>query len=56
MREREVLELFSKSLPCEEITDMLNVGIVTVRNHCHNIYEKLQVSSRMEAVVNYLGQ
>jgi len=55
-REREVLELLSKGLLYKEIADMLGVGIETVRKHCHNIYEKLQVSSRTEAVVKYLGK
>jgi DNA-binding NarL/FixJ family response regulator len=55
-REREVLELLSKGLPYKEIADMLGVNIETVRKHCHNIYEKLQVSSRTEAVVKYLGR
>jgi DNA-binding NarL/FixJ family response regulator len=54
-REREVLELLSKGLPYKEIADMLAVNIETVRKHCHHIYEKLQVSSRTEAVVKYLN-
>jgi len=53
-RELEVLELLSKGLPYKEIADMLGVNIETVRKHCHNIYEKLQVSSRTEAVVKFL--
>ncbi len=55
-REREVLELLSKGLPYKEIADMLQVNIETVRKHCHHIYEKLQVSSRTEAVVKFLAQ
>jgi DNA-binding NarL/FixJ family response regulator len=55
-REREVLELLSKRLPYKEIADMLNVNIETIRKHCHNIYEKLQVNSRTEAVVKYYGR
>lgn len=55
-REREVLELLSKGLPYKEIADMLGVNIETVRKHCHNLYEKLQVSSRTEAVVKFLGK
>lgn len=54
-REREVLEFLAKGLPYKEIADLLAVSIETVRKHCHNIYEKLQVSSRTEAVVKYLG-
>lgn len=56
LREREVLELLSKGLPYKEIADMLGINIETVRKHCHNIYEKLQVSSRTEAVVKFLGK
>jgi DNA-binding NarL/FixJ family response regulator len=54
-REKEVLELLSKGLPYKEIADMLAISIETVRKHCHHIYEKLQVSSRTEAVVKYLS-
>jgi DNA-binding CsgD family transcriptional regulator len=35
---------------------MLGVNIETVRKRCHNIYEKIQVSSRTEAVVKFLGK
>jgi DNA-binding NarL/FixJ family response regulator len=55
-RESEVLELLSRGLPYKEIADLLSVNIETVRKHCHNIYEKLQVSSRTEAVVKFLGR
>jgi DNA-binding NarL/FixJ family response regulator len=56
VREREVLELLSKALPYKGIAELLGVNIETVRKHCHNIYEKLQVSSRTEAVVKFLGK
>lgn len=55
-REQEVLELLSKGLPYKEIASVLGVNIETVRKHCHHIYEKLQVSSRTEAVVKFLGR
>ena len=55
-RQQEVLELLSKGLPYKEIADMLGVNIETVRKHCHNIYEKLQVNTRTEAVVKFLGK
>ena len=54
-REREVLEQLSKGLLYKEIADVLNVNIETIRKHCHNIYEKLRVNSRTEAVVKYLA-
>jgi DNA-binding NarL/FixJ family response regulator len=56
VREQEVLELLSKGLLYKEIADLLALNIETVRKHCHHIYEKLQVSSRTEAVVKYLSK
>ena len=50
--EHEVLELLSK----EPIADMPGVNIETDRKHLHNIYESLQVNSRTEAGVKYLGR
>ena len=55
-RELEVLELLAKGIPYKQIADLLAINIETVRKHCHNIYGKLQVSSRTEAVVRYLGK
>ncbi len=54
--ERRVLRLIAEDKTSKEIADMLGVNIETVRKHCHNLYEKLQVSSRTEAVVKFLGK
>ncbi len=54
-REREVLELLAKGSLYKEIAATLGVTIDTVRTHLRNIYEKLHVHSRTEAVVKYLG-
>jgi DNA-binding NarL/FixJ family response regulator len=53
-REREVLEHLAKGLAYKEIAGQLGISVETVRRHCHNIYEKMHVSSRTEAVVKYL--
>lgn len=53
-REREVLELLAKGLTYKEIAARLEISIDTVRRHCHNIYGKMHVASRTEAVVRYL--
>lgn len=53
-REREVLELLAKGLTYKEIAARLVISIDTVRRHCHNIYGKMHVASRTEAVVRYL--
>jgi DNA-binding NarL/FixJ family response regulator len=49
-REQELLGLLSKGYRYREIADTLFVSIETVRTHIRNIYEKLQVNSRTEAL------
>lgn len=49
-REKEVLQHLSKGLSYEQIADNLNISYGTVRKHIENIYRKLQVSSRTEAL------
>jgi DNA-binding NarL/FixJ family response regulator len=49
-REREVLEQLAKGYRYKEIADGLNLSIETVRTHIHNLYRKLQVSSRTDAL------
>lgn len=48
-REMEVLECLGKGLKNKEIADQLFIEVGTVKNHVHNILEKLNVSSRNEA-------
>ena len=55
-REREVLELLATGSLYKEIAAHLGVTIDTVRTHLRNIYEKLHVHSRTEAVVKYLAR
>ena len=49
-REQEILEELSKGYRYKEIADKLSVSIETVRTHIRNIYIKLQVNSRVEAL------
>jgi DNA-binding NarL/FixJ family response regulator len=49
-RELEVLNLISDHLGNKQIAKRLSVSIFTVKNHVHNILEKLQVHTRAEAV------
>ena len=53
-REREVLDLLAKGHRYKEIAEQLGISFDTVRAHLRNIYDKLQVRSRTEAVVKYL--
>jgi DNA-binding NarL/FixJ family response regulator len=49
-RENEILQLLSKGFRYKEIASQLFISIETVRTHIRNIYEKLQVKTRGEAL------
>ncbi|MBC8154863.1 MAG: response regulator transcription factor [Bacteroidetes bacterium] len=55
-REREILERLAKGHSHKEVALELFVSPTTVRKHIFNIYEKLQVHSKVEAVNKYLGR
>jgi DNA-binding NarL/FixJ family response regulator len=50
-REREILELIARGRSNAEITSTLVLSPKTVRNHVSNIFAKLQVRDRAEAIV-----
>jgi DNA-binding NarL/FixJ family response regulator len=50
-REREVLDLIARGLNNADITNRLVLSPKTVRNHVSNIFSKLQVADRAEAIV-----
>ncbi len=52
-RENEVLQLLADGLLYKEIAERLHIVHGTVRQHIHNIYEKLHVQNRTEAVNKY---
>lgn len=49
-RERQIAALIAEGLSNKEIAGRLYIEVTTVKNHVHNILEKLQVSRRGEAV------
>lgn len=49
-REREVLEQLAQGYRYKEIADRLSVSLDTVRTHVRNLYDKLHVSSRTDAL------
>lgn len=49
-REREVLELLARGKSNKEISGLLNVSETTVKSHLGNIFRKLDVLSRTEAI------
>jgi DNA-binding NarL/FixJ family response regulator len=50
-REREILDLIAQGVPNTGIAQRLYLSPKTVRNHVSNIFAKLQVSDRAQAIV-----
>lgn len=55
VREKEILDLLAKGLRYKEVSAELFISIETVRTHIRNIYDKLQVNSRTEALNKIRG-
>ncbi|TZF96311.1 response regulator transcription factor [Chryseobacterium panacisoli] len=49
-REKEILELLSEGLLYKEIADKKCISIDTVKKHVGNIYRKLHVNNKVEAI------
>lgn len=50
MREREVLQLFSKGMTREEVAQALDLGTETIKTHVRLIMKKLRVPNTLSAV------
>ncbi|MBE0696594.1 MAG: response regulator transcription factor, partial [Anaerolineaceae bacterium] len=50
-REFEILELLGQNLTNQQISERLTIEVGTVKNHVHNILNKLDVNSRQEAAL-----
>ena len=53
-RENEILSFVAKGYRDKEVADKFFISVETVRKHLRNIYQKLHVRSRTEAVLKYL--
>jgi two-component system, NarL family, response regulator LiaR len=49
-RENQILRKLADGLRYKEIADMFGVSTETIRTHIRNIYRKLQVQSKIEAI------
>ncbi len=50
-REKEVLQALTKGYSNQQLADLLTVSPKTVHNHLYNIYSKIGVKTRSEAIV-----
>ena len=50
------MELFAKGITYSEVADLLGLSVNTVRSHVRNLYEKLQVCSKQEAVSRVMNR
>jgi DNA-binding NarL/FixJ family response regulator len=59
-REREIVGLVTQGYKNKELAEKLNISEQTVKNHMHNIFDKLGVSDRLElalyAIHNHLNE
>jgi DNA-binding NarL/FixJ family response regulator len=52
-KETEIMNLLAKGLLDKEMAYTLGLSLYTVKNHLKNIYHKLNVNNRLEAVIWY---
>jgi len=50
-REREVVKLLASGKTYKQVAHALQVSQSTIRNHLHNVYHKLEVVDRAQAVI-----
>ena len=55
-REREILALMVKAMPNTEIATTLNISVSTTKSHVSNVLTKLNVGTRIEAILLVLEQ
>ena len=56
VREREMLDLLCQGFVNKEVADKLQISYNTVKVHFNNIYKKLHVRSRTEAVLKFMHE
>jgi DNA-binding NarL/FixJ family response regulator len=55
-REREIIDLIAKGKIEKEVAAELHISYKTVKTHITNIYGKLQVNTRVDALNKYFGR
>jgi two-component system nitrate/nitrite response regulator NarL len=54
-RQKQIAQLIDEGLSNKEIARRLSLGVSTVKNHVHNLLDRLEVTRRAEAVARLRG-
>jgi len=55
-REKQIVEQLATGYLYKQVADNLNISMDTVRTHIRNVYEKLQVQSKVQALNKFYGR
>jgi DNA-binding NarL/FixJ family response regulator len=55
-REQEVLSLLAMGYRNKQVAEKLHISVATVKSHIYNCYQKLHVTSKVEAINKFKGQ
>jgi DNA-binding NarL/FixJ family response regulator len=55
-REYEIVSLVAQGFKNKEIAEKMLIGEQTVKNHLHNIFDKLHVSDRLELALHFVAR
>jgi DNA-binding CsgD family transcriptional regulator len=50
------MKLLAEGNLYKEIADQLEISINTLKAHCYNIYQKLHVNNKTEAIIKVFGR
>lgn len=53
VREKDVMKMLQKGYTNKQIAEALNISLATVKTHLINIFSKLHVNNRVEALTKY---
>lgn len=51
VREKQVLSFIASGYTSKAISDVLNIGMHTVKTHIYNIYKKINATNRLQATL-----
>ena len=55
-REYEIVSMVAQGFKNKEIAEKMLIGEQTVKNHLHNIFDKLHVSDRLELALHFVAR